>query len=170
MDNFWELPDGEQLDNTGSFEIGGGDFEPIPKNTQLKACIVEAKWDDHEGDYYISLTWEVLDGEYKNRKVFQKIRCEDAEPKKRAKAIKMLAGIDTNAGCKLRALGKKPTDAALVSCLCGKPMLITVQVWEMQDRGMKGNWVSRVAPLSGAPVAQPQAQQAVVQPDYDVPF
>ena len=45
MSNFWELNDGSNATDTGgTFETGGGDFEPIPNNTGAIAAIEEIKW------------------------------------------------------------------------------------------------------------------------------
>lgn len=152
--SFWNLSDNTQIteeEKAGTFESGGGYFEPIPAGTQLKACIDDAAWDDHEDDegkrhFYISLTWSVLAGEHENRKVFQKVRVRDNDPKKRDKALRMLAAIDANAGGKLMESGAEPDDNALQSSLVNKPMIIKVDVWEMNDR--KGNWVQKVAPIT----------------------
>ena len=147
--SFWNLSDNTAITNeekAGTFESGGGDFEPIPAGTQLKACIDDASWDDCEGDYFINLTWSVLEGEFENRKVFQKVRVRDDDPKKRDKALRMLAAIDANAGGKLMESGAEPDDNALQSSLVNKPMIIKVGVWEMNDR--KGNWVQKVAPIA----------------------
>lgn len=169
--SFWNTS--EEI--TGSFESGGGDIEPIPANTTVLAAPDEAKWDDHNGDYYISVRWVVLQPkEYANRKIFQKIRVEDKDPKKADKAKRMLGAIDHNAGGKLAASGEKPTDESLTRNLVNKPMMLKLQLWEIEaDDGTKkrGNWVSAVAPRSGnaaAPVAAKPAQD-IVESD-DIPF
>lgn len=148
--SFWNLSDNNPIEKSGSFEIGGGDIEPIPAKTQVLFAPDEAKFDSYDGEEYISLRWNVLQPkEYANRKVFQKLRVFDSDPKKADKAKRMLAAIDTNAGGKLLASGEAPTDQSLTSCLVNKPMLGLLQVWEMdQDDGSKkrGNWVSAVSP------------------------
>lgn len=173
--SFWQTSDNQQLDTSGKFEMGGG--EPIPANTALKVMITEASWDEYDGERTIKLRWDVIDGEYKNRVVFQKIRVLDSDTKKRDKALRMLAAIDANSGGKLMALGREPSDMDLASCLLNKPMWIKVQVWEMNDK--KGNWVSAVSGGSAAPQSAPQAApQPAPQPAAqgggsiadDVPF
>lgn len=147
--SFWDLSTGS-IENTGSFDMGGGDMEPIPANTQCLAMIDEAKWDEKEGSSYISLRWTIIQPvEYKNRKVYQKLWVADPDPsakdpvKKRDKAIQMLAAIDQNAsGGKLMALGEKPTDMSMSQCLSSKPMLIQVMQWKIDDK--VGNWVGKV--------------------------
>lgn len=166
---FWDTSDGEDVksNSTGEFDAGGGRMEVIPDNTSVLAMIDEAKWDrTQDQDRYISLRWTVLaPEELKNRKIFQKLWVLDDEPrakdpaKKRDKAKRMLAAIDTNAGGKLLAKPEMPTDESLTSCLTNKPMVIKVMVWEMEDRSnggiARGNWVGAVAPKT-APQSSPE--------------
>lgn len=167
--SFWNLSDNETVENNGQFESGGGDIEPIPKNTDVLAAPEEAKWDEYDGNEYISVRWTVLaPKEYQNRKVFQKIRVYDADTKKSDKAKRMLAAIDTNAGGKLLKSGKAPTDESLTKCLVNKPMVLKLQVWEIEtDDGSKkrGNWVSAVSPRKGGAKAEPKPEPAPVQDD-----
>ncbi len=150
--SFWNLGD-TPVD--GKFETGGGDMEPIPAKTQVLAAPDEAKWDEYEGDRYISLRWSIMaPAEYKNRKIFQKIRVESPDEKKAEKAKRMLAAIDANAGGKLVKSGKEPDDKALTMSLVNKPMVLMLQVWELTtESGDKksGNWISAVSPRQGAP-------------------
>lgn len=130
---------------TGSFESGGGNFDPIPEGTQALASCDEAKIDSYEGDDYISLRWTVLAPvEFKNRKVFQKVKVFDQDKKVSEKAKRMLAAIDANAGGQLMASDDEPSDESLTKALVNKPMILRLAVWEMNDK--KGNWVSAVAP------------------------
>lgn len=168
--SFWKTSDNQQLDTTGKFEMAGGG-EPIPANTELRVMATEAKWDEYEGERSIKIRWDVIDGEYKNRVVFQKVRVAEFDAKKRDKAIRMLAAIDVNAGGKLMALGREPSDMDLAQCLLHKPMWIKVQVWEMNYK--KGNWVAAVSGGAGAPAPQPApapVQAAASLDETDIPF
>lgn len=183
--SFWNLSDGGEVDTSGQFEIGGGSIQPIPAETSCIAFIDEAKWDRNlEGQEYISLRWSVVaPADYKNRKIFQKLWVTDADPrardadKKRDKALRMLAAIDTNAGGKLSSKAGKPTDDALQAHLVNKPMQIKVMVWEIvnENTGEKstGNWIAAVSPKSGgagtATAAKTKAA-AKVDADEEVPF
>ncbi len=187
--SFWNTSDNENLTKSdGSFESGGGDVPPIPKNTGLLAAIEEAKWDDYENDEYISLKWRVLKGEYQNRVLFQKLYVSgDSKAKdsmaKADKAKRMLAAIDANAGGKLLTMQGKPEDVDLMSSLVGKMMAIKVQVWSFKDETSgetkTGNWISAVAPKGGAsaPVAKAEPVKKASKPtvdddnfDEDIPF
>lgn len=168
--SFWNLSDNENAQETGnSFESGGGNMDPIPAGTQVKATIDEVKWDEYQGSRFISARWNVIDGEYKNRKVFHKIRVADDDPKKADKAKRMLAAIVTNAGGGLFKVQGEPTDQDLQQHLLHKPMACMLQVWEMdKDDGSKisGNWVSAVAPLSSGSSSPAPASNE----DDDDPF
>lgn len=148
--SFFTTSDNKAIEKSGSMEMGGGDIEPIPAKTQVLAAPDEAKWDEYEGDEYVSLRWSILQPkEYAGRKIFQKIRVCDGDSKKSDKAKRMLAAIDTNAGGKLLASGERPTDESLTRCLVNKPMVLLLQLWEIkQDDGTvkRGNWIGAVSP------------------------
>ena len=185
--SFFNLSDNTSAADTGSsFEMGGGNIEPIPNNTDVLAAPDDAKWDaTPSGDEYIAIRWNVLaPKEYANRKIFQKIRVMDADEKKADKAKRMLAAVDANAGGKLTADGGRPTDQSLAVALINKPMVLKVMVWELtKDDGTTGtgNWVAAVSPRkqggaapAPAPVATPAASPApapaVEFKDDDIPF
>lgn len=169
--SFFTLSTGEKAQVTGNFETNTS-LPPIPANTELKAAIDEAenKTNNTTGEQYIELRWNVLAGEYKGRKIFQKIRHSDDDPKKADKAKMMLMAIDANCGGKLVRLNRAPTDQDLMTCLAGRPMAIKVQVWSMKKEGTEetatGNWVSAVSG-SGAPKA-PAAKPAAKTPAQEV--
>lgn len=160
--SFWNLSDtSEKIENTGSFESNNS-MEPIPAGTQVKAAIDEIKFDSWEGDEYISARWTVLaPDDFKNRKIFQKIRVKDVDSKKADKAKRMLAAIAVNAGGGLLKV-PDPTDADLQKHLMMKPMALKLDVWEINDK--KGNWVMAVSPLKQKQSEpKPQAQP---EPDF----
>ena len=175
MDNFWDTE--EPISATGEFEAGGGNFEPIPSGTQLIAAIKDAAIEntDRDGDF-IKLQWGVLDGEYKNRVVFQKIHVFSDDAKKAEKAKRMLAAIDANCGGALMKARVEPTGDSIRAALLAKPMYITVMVWEMEgDKGpMSGNWVNAVAPMrkgttpAPAPATKPKQRASTPPPADDL--
>ena len=174
--SFFQTSTGQAVQSTGTFESGGGNMAPIPEGTQVLAATDEAKWDTYQGEEFVALRWTVMQPEeYKNRKIFQKIKTNDADPAKRDKALAMLAAIDTNAGGKLQASGRKPTDQELAAALMNRPMVLKMGVWELDDKSKSGNWVQKVAPRKGgqqaAPVAPPPPPKPVADyDDSDIPF
>lgn len=178
--SFWSTSDNQAIDQTGNFDAGGGDMEPIPKNTQVKACPDEVKWDrNQEGDQFISIRWTVLGpDQYKGRKIFQKLWVNGNNPNAKDpaaqgdKAKRMLAAINANAKGHLMTMQTAPTDEDLQRALMNKPMALNLQVWEMTNNGetSKGNWVQKVAPLHQQS-AQQEPQNAGNTPmDDDVGF
>ena len=178
--SFFTLSDGQNVDNTGVMEMGGGDIAPIPKGTNVLAAADEAKIDEYNGERTIKIRWNVLQPEqYKNRKIFQKIKAFDNDSAVRDKALRMLVAIDTNCGGKLVASGQEPNDQSLTATLLNRPMVLGLEVWELDDKSKSGNWVSKVSPRAqqGQQAAQPQVQtqvqpQPMANQDYspDVPF
>lgn len=140
--SFFKLSEG-QLNTTGSFAVST-DIEPMPKDTQVKALADEAKWDEYQGERYISIRWNVLaPKQFANRKIFQKLKVEQSDVKKRDKAIQMLAAIDANCGGKLMAAGVEPTNDSMQKNILMKPMVLLLDVWDMD--GKKGNWIKAVS-------------------------
>lgn len=159
--SFFTLSDNSSVNSSGNMEMGGGDIEPIPNNTQVKSAVEQAQWfTNKKGETVISLTWYIMaPKEHANRKVFQRIKVKDVDPKKRDKAILMLAAIDKNAGGKLFAKGGEPTDDDLMLCLLNKPMMLLLKIYEFESDEVdssgakvkkKGNWVAAVSPCNGA--------------------
>ena len=149
--SFFNLSDGSNIETNGAFS-SMEDIKPIPSKTQLKVAIEEAKWDEYDGEQYINLTWSVIDGEYKNRKIFHKLKVKNESAKKRDKDLRMLAAIDSNAKGGLVTLGREPSNQDLQTALIHKPMVVMVQVWKIEDQDTgetkQGNWISSVSPLN----------------------
>ncbi|MDU7405678.1 MAG: hypothetical protein E7L15_17700 [Citrobacter portucalensis] len=177
MSNFWNLSDGKTAESKSDFEFGGG-FELIPDGTRVLAAVEECKDDEWEGERFFSLKWRILDGEYKNRIIFQKLKVFSQKEKQRDNAITMLAAIDANAGGKLMSSGKEPTDFAIASALANRPMILLLRIWESEDKKKTGNYVAGVfgrqqTKASSAPkqTAKPDTQpEPPVDYSDDVPF
>lgn len=182
MAGFWNLSDGKEVESKSDFELGNGGFEPIPDGTRVLASVEECKDDEWEGDRFFSLKWRILDGDYKNRIIFQKIKVFSKKEKERDNAITMLAAIDANAGGKLMSSGKEPTDFAIASALANRPMILLLRIWEGKDKegnknGKNGNYVAGVfsrpqTKASSAPKqAKPEPQtEPTMDFDDSVPF
>ena len=140
--SIFNLSTGKKAETNGSFEMGGSS-KPIPDGSELKSAITEAGWKEYEGVRYINLRWDVLDGEYKKRVIFQKVKVYDPDPKKADRQRNMLAAIDANCGGKLQQIEGEPSDIDLLKCLANRPVVIRVGVWEL-DNGNNGNWITAV--------------------------
>ena len=154
--SFWNTSAGTQAQAKSSIEVGGGNLPPIPNNTKVKAFITESKWEDSserdeqegKGQQHIKLRWDVIEGPYKKRVVFQKIFAEHTDAEKRDKALEMLMVIDFNAGGSLSKAAERPSDMSLTKGICNKPMIIQTQVWQIKDNSgnieKEGNWINGV--------------------------
>lgn len=155
---------------TGSFD--GNSFEVIPDNTKALAIINSAEWREANefNAKHISLTWEIVEGEFKGRKVFQKIKLFETDKAKALKAQKMLIAIDANCKGAIVNAGVEPTQQGLQSLL-HSPMYIMIKEYEMN--GNKGNWVAAVSERKkGQQVQQPKNPETSVAFDdsEDIPF
>lgn len=163
--SFWIVDKEEKI--TGDFELGGGQLEPIPANTNVTAFIEEAKWDEYQDEEYISLKWKVLaPNDYKNRIIFHKLKVLQDDKKKAKKAQNMLLAIDFNAKKQLAELREQPSTEDLQKALCNKPMIINLQVWEMNDK--KGNWITSVKPKGAKDPENIVVDEREKTPDIDV--
>lgn len=156
-------------EQNGNFETANNDFAPIPKGTVVKVIAEEAGWKSFEPNpEFVEIKWTITEGEYKNRKIFQKIKTQENDPEKAKKAMMMLGAIDHNCGGKLRNCTAKPTDQELTNALTFKPMFLKLDVWSLKTETGEtktGNHV--VAVSSTAPQGQ---QQAPVDDSDDMPF
>ena len=171
---FWNLSDGKAVESKSEFELGGG-FEVIPDGSRVLAAVEECKDDQWEGERFFNLKWRILEGEYKNRIIFQKLKVFSSKEKQRDNAITMLAAIDANAGGKLMASGKEPTDLAIASALANRPMILLLRVWESEDKQKTGNYVAGVfsrqqTKASPALKQSAQSNEPPMDFDSDVPF
>ena len=191
MASFWTKSTGETVSKTTATADyqAQTDLPPIPDKTVVRAAITQIKWDvftkdspdgkTKNGERYINARWDVIDGEYAKRVIFQKIKvCSEGE-KTRDNALDMLAAIDMNAsGGKMMTLGREPSDMELMSILSSKPMHIRLRVWSSQDKTQSGNWIDAVSSAKGgkkpaanattAPIVQPT--EPPVDYDDDIPF
>jgi len=135
----------DKAKTTGSFAMTE-EFKPIPEKTVVLAAITEAKWKEDFGSdvQKIALTWTVIEGPHKKRKIIQSLRVNDADPAKSAKAKCMLLAIDHNSGGKLSALDREPTTVDLIEALLNKSMEIKLGLFKSND-GKQINWVMQVA-------------------------
>ena len=163
----------EALQTTGSFDSNS--FEVIPDNTKALAVITNAEW--REANEYnakhISLTWDIVEGDFKGRKVFQKIKLFESDKDKVIKAQKMLIAIDANCKGAIAQAGVEPTVQGLASLL-HSPMYIMIKEYEMN--GNKGNWICAVSERKRGVQQAQQTQTATQEPSVafddseDIPF
>ncbi len=123
-------------------------FEPIPAGKYLAVIRDSQEKTSQKGHTYLSLEFEVLDGEYRGRKVWANLNLNhpDADVVKYARAE--LAEICKTVGV------LKPTDSVQLHNL---PLVITVKVVARKDTGELQN---RVRGYARKEAASGQPQQA----------
>ena len=152
-------------EQNGNFETASNDFAPIPKGTVVKVIAEEAGWKSFEPNpEFVEIKWTITEGEYKNRKIFQKIKTQENDPEKAKKAMMMLGAIDHNCGGKLRNCTAKPTDQELTNALTFKPMYLKLDVWSLKTETGETKTGNHVVAVSST---APQGQQKQVNNDID---
>jgi len=123
-------------------------FDPIPAGQYLAMIVASEEKTSSKGNQFLSLELEVLDGQYKGRKLWVNLNLSHPNPETVKFARVELASI-----CK--AIGVlKPTDSVQLHNL---PMLITVKCVNRKDTGELQNRIKSYAPKAAA---QGQPQQA----------
>lgn len=140
--NWWTSSEGRTID--GSAENSHVAFFPnIPDGTTAPAIIKSAEMKEFNGTEFFSVTYKLVDGEFKNREVRQKLKCFDDDLKKRDRAKNMLMRLFKLSNEKLHHKNM-PTDKDLLP-LQGKVLGIKIQEWF--DDNKEGNYVSEVHAL-----------------------
>ena len=140
----------------GGFDAGGGGFEVIPENTEVDAAITDGKWVKDKTDLtsrreVIRLRWDIQNGPFEKRVVFQNLHLESEDVAKAEKAIRFFIAIDERGGGKMRRINVRPTDEHIKSCLLGIKASIRLGVWKDDaTKEPKGNWVQALLPKKAA--------------------
>lgn len=193
--SFWNLSTGETaVSNEKEFSAGGGDFDVIPKGTNVLVNVEDASWKEayQRSEEFVNLKCRVLKPEgYANRVLFFKLWVDELDPgttdkakaiAKRDKHKKMLMAIDANAKGRLAKLSERPTDEHLALALVGAQFVATLGVWDKTDDDGKktpgGNWLMTAKPktaeISPGPVTKSTGTKKPFyddeELDSDVPF
>lgn len=168
----------EVLANTTTSFSNDSSFEVIPDGTKALAVITNAEWREanQHNERHVSLTWDIVEGEFKGRKVFQKVKLFDKKETTRLNAQRMIIAIDANCKGAIAQAGVEPTAQGLASLL-HSPMYIMIKVYTPDNPEQKPhNWVCAVSERKcGAQQAQ-QTQTATKEPSVafddseDIPF
>lgn len=123
----------------------------IPDNTMATAYVESVLNDDYQGTKTIKIEWVLTAGDFKDRKVFQKLKVYDADAKIRHKAKSMLKLLLDMFHVKQLSLDAAPSDQDLAGMI-NRHAGIKIQEWSMvkADGSMgSGNYVSEVHTVTG---------------------
>lgn len=191
--SFWNLSDGASAaSGEKEYSAGGGDFEPLPKGTNVLVVVEDASWKEayQRDEKFVNLKVRVMKPEgYANRVLFFKLWIDDLDSgttghdkqiAKRDKHKRMLMAIDANAKGRLAKLTACPTGEQLSMALIGAQFVATLGVWDKDDgAGGKtpgGNWLMTARPKTAEVSPGPAPKRAPVKAafaddlDDDVPF
>ena len=138
------------LSNFDANQVEPASFEPLPAGKYL-ACIVESEMRATKSGTgeFLYLTFQVLEGQFKGRKVWARLNLKNPNPQAEQIAQGQLSAI-------CRAVGVlQPRDSVELHNL---PLLVTVKVKKREDTGDLQNDVSGYAKKEAAAGQPPQAQ------------
>lgn len=153
---FWAAPSGKKI--TGSPEDSFAQaFTTIPEGTTTVANIKKFEVVEKEASQYgaaqkyIQVTYKLLDGDFKNREVQQKIKCFEGKPEQIERNLNMLMLIMKLCSY-TPAHNNEPTTAEL-SEMVGNIVGIVIGEWSMPKTDgsgvLEGNFVREVHPSTG---------------------
>ena len=136
--------------DANTVEPVSSNFDPIPAGKYLAMIVDSQEKTSQKGHTYLNLEFEVIDGEFKGRKVWTGLNLQHPDPKTVKFARSELAEI-----CK--AVGVlKPADSVQLHNL---PLVINVKVTKRKDNDDLQNRIKGYAAKAAACQAAP-AQQA----------
>ena len=131
-------------------------FDPLPAGKYL-AVITESEMRPTKkgAGQYLNLTFEVIEGEYKGRKLWARLNLKNPNPQAEQIARGQLSAI-------CRAVGvMAPKDSVELHNL---PLVVTVKVKKREDTGDLQNEVSGYAKKESAAAAPPQQAASSTPP------
>lgn len=143
--------------NANEVEPADNNFTPLPVG-EYKVIITNTEQKNVEnkpGNSYISFTFEVIDGKYKGRKLFENLNLWRNTPDK-DKDQKTMNIAQQNLSAICRAVGKmkiKDTQE-----LCNKPILATVKITPPSGNYGEGNRITKYTAINGGNTL-PQKQE-----------
>lgn len=127
------------------------EFSIIPDGTMALSKITGFVKQVKQGLFHYEVEWEITDGEFKRRKVIQKIKAFDSDPKVRHRALNMLKLLYIMFKIKPET-ADEPSDKELVQFI-SKIAGIRIREWAMEKQDgsgiMEGNFISEVHQAAG---------------------
>lgn len=158
MTNFWNSGTGKQA--TGAAEDAFmKEFTIIPSNTiatagVVKVDYVEKTFEDNVQKFY-EVTYKIIDGEFKNREVTQKIKPFTGSPEQIDRNLNMFLLL-LNLCHYIPAHDNPPSETEL-RALYGRTVSIKIREWHLPKRDgsgmMDGNFVAEIYAANSIPTA-----------------
>lgn len=139
---FWKSQSGGMID--GSAENSHlVQFTTIPDGTTATAAIKSLIDTEYNGARFYQVTYKLIDGDFKEREVRQKIKCFESDSKKRDRGVNMLLRLFNI--CGVMPPQEAPTNNDLMVFI---NKIVGVKIREWHDDGKEGNYVAEVHPVN----------------------
>lgn len=147
-DDLSDVLGGVNLDDVDTSERGG--FTPLPPGEYMVQIVDGEVVRKDSGDAMMKLVFEVMEGEFENRKLFENLNIRHSNPTAQKIALETLTELWRDAmGCS--------GNPANVEQMTFKPVRAKVAVEKRKDTGDMQNRIKRFFPLNGAPPEQKTA-------------
>jgi hypothetical protein len=154
--SFWQAPSGKKI--TGNPEDSFAQaFTTIPEGTSAVATVKKFEVVNKEASQYgaaqkyIQVTYKLLDGDFKNREVQQKIKCFEGKPEQIERNLNMLMRVMKL--CSYTPTHNNEPTTAELNEMVGNIVGIVIGEWSMPKADgsgvMEGNFVREVHESTG---------------------
>lgn len=150
-DDLSDVLGGVNLDEVDT--SGRGGFTPIPAGEYMVQIVEGSVVRKESGDTMMKLCFEVMDGEFEGRKLFENLNIRHSNPTAQKIALETLTELWRDA---MGGSGNPPN----LEVMTFKPVRAKVAVEKRKDTGDMQNRIKRFFPLNGAP---PEQKAAPVQ-------
>lgn len=144
-DDLSDVLGGVNLEDVDTSERGG--FTPIPPGEYMVQIVEGSVIRKDNGDAMMKLCFEVMDGEFEGRKLFENLNIRHSNPTAQKIALETLTELWRDA---MGGSGNPPN----VEVMTFKPVRAKVAVEKRKDTGDMQNRIKRFFPLNGAPPEQ----------------
>ncbi|MFG1340391.1 DUF669 domain-containing protein [Xanthobacter autotrophicus] len=150
-DDLSDVLGGVNLDDVDTSERGS--FTPIPAGDYMVQVVEGSVVRKDNGDAMMKLVFEVMDGEFANRKLYENLNIRHSNPTAQKIALETLTELWRDA---MGGSGNPPN----VEVMTFKPVRAKVTIEKRKDTGEPQNRFKRFFPLNGAALPQQKAAAA----------
>lgn len=138
--------------NQASGEVQQSSGGIIPGGTVALCAIIKAELYESEYGKYYRFSYKLLDGKYKGRLVFHKVKVFEEDAKKAERQMNMLKKIYNVCGVDMAVSQgfDYPQTIDLIGFV-NKQVVVSIQLWEMignDDQYRVGQWIDQVEALN----------------------
>lgn len=149
--SFYKSHNGKPIDGSDKNTFSEGDFTAIPDDTFARASIRKFELQEVQNkrtgsmERRYQIEWVLVDGDFKNRRIWQNIKAFDSDADQHAKALNMMVrlfGI-----CDFKPTHDMAPSTADLLPMIGKLAGVRIRAKDFEGNGELRNWVSEVHKL-----------------------